>query len=70
MFFEIEYVEEEDEEDFFWSECYCLVVGFVLGFINLGKGFDFKGLYDMRVIEKFVVYVIVIKNVDIVYVFD
>lgn len=70
MLSEIEHIDEDDEEDPLRSECYRLAAGFALGFINLGKGSDLKGLHDMRVTEKLVAHATATKNVDIVHVLD
>lgn len=70
MMLEIEYFEDGEEENLFCDEGYCLVVGFVLGFINFGKGGDLKGLRDMCLMEKFLIIVMFIKCVELVYVLD
>jgi anaphase-promoting complex subunit 1 len=70
MLSEIEHIEDDDEEDPLRSECYRLAAGLALGFINLGKGADLKGLHDMRVTEKLVAHATATKNVDIVHVLD
>jgi anaphase-promoting complex subunit 1 len=70
MLSEIEHVEDEDEEEPLRSECYRLAAGFALGFINLGKGNDLKGLHDMRLTEKLITHATATKNVEIVHVLD
>ncbi|KAM0447757.1 hypothetical protein ACHAO4_008707 [Trichoderma viride] len=70
MLSEIEHVEDEDEEEPLRSECYRLAAGFALGFINLGKGNDLKGLQDMRLTEKLITHATATKNVEIVHVLD
>ncbi|KAK7423197.1 Anaphase-promoting complex subunit 1 [Neonectria magnoliae] len=70
MLSEIEHVDEEDEEEPLRSECYRLAAGFALGFINLGKGNDLKGLHDMRLTEKLITHATATKNVEIVHVLD
>ncbi|PHH86884.1 hypothetical protein CDD83_9630 [Cordyceps sp. RAO-2017] len=70
MLSEIEHVDEEDEEEPLRSECYRLAAGFALGFINLGKGSDIKGLHDMQLTEKLVAHATATKNVDMVHILD
>ncbi|KAH6966330.1 hypothetical protein EDB82DRAFT_579922 [Fusarium venenatum] len=70
MLSEIEHIDEEDEEEPLRSECYRLAAGFSLGFINLGKGNDLKGLHDMKVTEKLISHATTTKNIEIVHVLD
>ncbi|KAG5981396.1 hypothetical protein E4U55_002985 [Claviceps digitariae] len=70
MLSEIEHIDEEDEEEPLRSECYRLAAGFALGFINLGKGSDLKGLQDMRLTEKLITHATATKNVEIVHILD
>ncbi|KAL6820645.1 hypothetical protein V8C40DRAFT_58479 [Trichoderma camerunense] len=70
MLSEIEHVDDEDEEEPLRSECYRLAAGLALGFINLGKGNDLKGLHDMRLTEKLITHATATKNVEIVHVLD
>lgn len=70
MLSEIEHIDEEDEEEPLRSECYRLAAGFALGFINLGKGGDLKGLQDMRLTEKLIAHATATKNVEIVHILD
>ncbi|KAG6088863.1 hypothetical protein E4U15_004854 [Claviceps sp. LM218 group G6] len=70
MISEIEHIDEEDEEEPLRSECYRLAAGFALGFINLGKGGDLKGLQDMKLMEKLIVHATATKNVEIVHILD
>ncbi|KAL6893227.1 hypothetical protein HDV57DRAFT_226925 [Trichoderma longibrachiatum] len=70
MLSEIEHVDDEDEEEPLRSECYRLAAGLALGFINLGKGNDLKGLQDMRLTEKLITHATATKNVEIVHVLD
>ncbi|KAF4468553.1 anaphase-promoting complex subunit 1 [Fusarium albosuccineum] len=70
MLSEIEHIDEEDEEEPLRSECYRLAAGFALGFINLGKGNDLKGLHDMRLTDKLIYHATATKNVDIVHILD
>ncbi|CAM1504062.1 Fc.00g016530.m01.CDS01 [Cosmosporella sp. VM-42] len=70
MLSEIEHVDEEDEEEPLRSECYRLAAGYALGFINLGKGNDLKGLHDMRLTEKLIAHATATKNVEMVHILD
>jgi anaphase-promoting complex subunit 1 len=70
MMSEIEYVGDEDDEDPLRNEGYRLAAGFALGFINLGKGNDLKGLRDMRITEKLLTFATATKKVELVNVLD
>ncbi|RDA92755.1 hypothetical protein CP533_1413 [Ophiocordyceps camponoti-saundersi (nom. inval.)] len=70
MLSEIEHAKDENEEEPLRNECYRLAAGFSLGFINLGKGGDLKGLHDMHMTEKLIAHATATKNVDIVNVLD
>lgn len=70
MLSEIEHIDEEDEEEPLRSECYRLAAGFALGFINLGKGNDLKGLHDMRLTDKLIAHATATKKVEIVHILD
>jgi anaphase-promoting complex subunit 1 len=70
MLSEIEYIEDEDEEEPLRSECYRLAAGFALGYINLGKGNDLKGLHDLRLTEKLITHATGTKNVELVHILD
>ena len=70
MLSEIEHTEEEDEEEPLRSESYRLAAGFSLGLINLGRGSDLRGLYDMKLTEKLINHATASKNVEIVHVLD
>ncbi|KAH8903384.1 hypothetical protein BR93DRAFT_902379 [Coniochaeta sp. PMI_546] len=70
MLSEIEHVDDEDEENPLRDESYRLAAGFALGFINLGKGADLKGLYDMRLTEKLLTVATATKKVELVHVLD
>ena len=52
------------------DEAYRLAAGFALGFINLGKGKDLRGLHDMRIVERLMTVAVAPKKVDIVHVLD
>ncbi|RYP39610.1 hypothetical protein DL768_010699 [Monosporascus sp. mg162] len=70
MMSEIEHIESEDDEEPLRSECYRLAAGFALGFINLGRGADLKGLHDMRITEKLLTLASTTKKVEHVHVLD
>ncbi|KAG9251035.1 negative regulator of mitosis [Emericellopsis atlantica] len=70
MLSEIEHIDVEDEQEPLRSECYRLAAGFALGFINLGKGNDLKGLHDLKVTEKLITLATMTKSVEIVHILD
>lgn len=70
MLSEIEHIDEEEEEEPLRSECYRLAAGFALGFINLGKGNDLKGLYDLKLTEKLIMHATATKSVEVVHILD
>ena len=70
MMSEIEHIDEEDEEEPLRSEGYRLAAGFALGFINLGKGPDLRGLHDMRLTEKLIALATTAKKVEITHILD
>ncbi|KAI0517777.1 hypothetical protein F5B22DRAFT_602350 [Xylaria bambusicola] len=70
MMSEIEHVEAEDDEEPLRTECYRLAAGFALGYINMGKGADLKGLHDMRITEKLLTLASATKKVEQVHILD
>jgi anaphase-promoting complex subunit 1 len=70
MVSEIEHIDTEMEEEPLRDEGYRLAAGFALGFINLGKGSDLKGLHDMRLTERLLALAVGSKKVDLVHVLD
>ncbi|KAH7369992.1 hypothetical protein BKA65DRAFT_444719 [Rhexocercosporidium sp. MPI-PUGE-AT-0058] len=70
MVSEIEHIDSETEEEPLRNEGYRLAAGFALGFINLGKGSDLKGLHDMRLTERLLTLAAGSKKVDLVHVYD
>lgn len=70
MMSEIEHDQDEDEEDPLRNEGYRLSAGFALGLINLGKGTDLRGLHDMRLTEKLLMFASTTKKVELVNVLD
>lgn len=74
MLSEIENAEQEDSsstshEDL-RDEGYRLAAGFALGFINLGKGKDLRGMRDMHIVERLLSIAVGTKNVDLAHVLD
>ena len=70
MVSEIEHIDQETEEEPLRNEGYRLASGFALGFINLGKGSDLKGLHDMRITERLLTLAAGSKKVNLVHVLD
>ncbi|OCK76345.1 hypothetical protein K432DRAFT_428787 [Lepidopterella palustris CBS 459.81] len=73
MLSEIEHVDRPDPSeppDTLRDEGYRLAAGFALGFINLGKGEDLRGLHDMRLVERLLAVAVGPKPVDIVHILD
>ncbi|KAI9891621.1 MAG: Anaphase-promoting complex subunit 1 [Vezdaea aestivalis] len=73
MLSEVEYVDEEDPSgppDSLRDEGYRLAAGFALGFINLGRGRDLKGLRDMQVVERLLGLSVGSRKVNLVHVLD
>ncbi|KAF2459618.1 hypothetical protein BDY21DRAFT_272583, partial [Lineolata rhizophorae] len=73
MLSEIEHVTLSDapeSADTLRDEGYRLAAGFALGFINLGKGKDLRGLHDMRLIERLLAVAVGTKPVDAVHILD
>lgn len=70
MLSEMEYAHQEIEDEPLRNEAYRLSAGFALGFINLGKGSDLKGLHDMHLTERLLALAVGNKKVNIVHVLD
>ncbi|KAI4608689.1 hypothetical protein J4E80_008894 [Alternaria sp. BMP 0032] len=73
MLSEIEFVEIPDPSeppDSLRDEAYRLAAGFALGFINLGKGKDLRGLHDMRIVERLMTVAVAPKPVNVVHILD
>ncbi|KAL9601000.1 MAG: hypothetical protein Q9219_002822 [cf. Caloplaca sp. 3 TL-2023] len=73
MLSEMENTEQEENstpaEDL-RDEGYRLAAGYALGYINLGRGKDLKGLHDMRIVERLLVLAVGTKRADLVHVLD
>ncbi|EDN03409.1 predicted protein [Histoplasma mississippiense (nom. inval.)] len=52
------------------DEGYRLASGFALGFINLGKGSDLRGLRDMHIVDRLLALAVGTKSVDVVHILD
>ena len=52
------------------DEGYRLAAGFALGFINLGKGDDLRGMRDMHIVERLLSIAVGTKTVEIAHVLD
>ncbi|KAK2792422.1 Anaphase-promoting complex subunit 1 [Onygenales sp. PD_12] len=73
MLSEIENVEHEEpsiSHEILRDEGYRLAAGFALGFINLAKGNDLRGLRDMHIVERLLALAVGTKNVDVVHILD
>ncbi|KAF9892035.1 Anaphase-promoting complex subunit 1 [Aspergillus nanangensis] len=73
MLSEIENVEAEESSTSrgdLRDEGYRLAAGFSLGFINLAKGKDLKGMRDMHIVERLLAVAVGTKNVDLAHVLD
>lgn len=73
MISELENVDQEDNSNPFDNlrdEGYRLAAGFALGYINLGRGKDLKGLHDMHLTERLLVIAIGSRKVSIVHILD
>ncbi|KAI9826962.1 MAG: Anaphase-promoting complex subunit 1 [Phylliscum demangeonii] len=73
MLSEIERVDDDEISapmDALRDEGYRLAAGFALGFINVGKGEDLKGLHDMQLVRRLLTLAVGVKEVDINHVLD
>ena len=73
MLSEMENVDAEEPsspQDSLRDEGYRLAAGFALGFINLGRGRDLKGLHDMRIVERLLALGVGTKKVSLVHILD
>ncbi|RAL06764.1 anaphase promoting complex subunit 1 [Aspergillus homomorphus CBS 101889] len=73
MLSEIEHVEQEESSsshDDLRDEGYRLAAGLALGFINLGKGKDLRGMRDMHIVERLLAVAVGTKNVDLAHILD
>ncbi|KAF2278481.1 uncharacterized protein EI97DRAFT_431699 [Westerdykella ornata] len=74
MLSELEHVQETDpfaeSPDKLRNEAYRLAAGFALGYINIGKGNDLRGLHDMRILERLMTVAVAPKPVHLVHILD
>ena len=73
MLAELEDVTIEDPSgtpDQLRDEGYRLAAGFALGYINLAKGDDLRGLHDMRLVERLLAVAVGPRPVDLVHILD
>lgn len=73
MLSEMENVDQDDNSsplDTLRDEGYRLAAGFALGYINLGKGKDLKGLHDMHIVERLLALAVGNKKVSLVHILD
>ncbi|MCJ1454677.1 Anaphase-promoting complex subunit 1 [Mycoblastus sanguinarius] len=73
MLSEMENVDQEDNAnplENFRDEGYRLAAGFALGYINLGRGKDLKGLHDMQITERLLSLAISTRKVSVVHILD
>ncbi|KAI9825373.1 MAG: hypothetical protein M1819_000539 [Sarea resinae] len=70
MLSEIEHIDETLNPDGLRDEGYRLAAGFALGFINLGKGKDLKGLHDMHIVKRLLSLAVGNRKVSLVHVLD
>ncbi|MCJ1485028.1 Anaphase-promoting complex subunit 1 [Schaereria dolodes] len=73
MLSEMENTEQDDNSspmDNLRDEGYRLAAGFALGYINLGRGKDLKGLHDMHIVERLLALAAGTRRVDIVHILD
>lgn len=73
MLSEMENAEDDDSSsphDSLRDEGYRLAAGFALGYINLARGKDLKGLHDMHIVERLLALAIGTKKVTLVHILD
>ncbi|KGM91880.1 anaphase promoting complex subunit 1 [Paracoccidioides brasiliensis Pb18] len=73
MLSEMENTEQEEpsiSQEILRDEGYRLAAGFALGFINLAKGNDLRGLRDMHIVERLLALAVGTKNVEVVHILD
>ncbi|KAI4189507.1 MAG: hypothetical protein L6R41_001415 [Letrouitia leprolyta] len=73
MLSEIENTDQEENSnpsEILRDEGYRLAAGFALGYINLGRGKDLKGLHDMQIVERLLILAVGTKRADLVHTLD
>ncbi|MCJ1467125.1 Anaphase-promoting complex subunit 1 [Pseudocyphellaria aurata] len=66
----VDYGDNSSPFDSLRDEGYRLAAGFALGYINLGRGKDLKGLHDMRIVQRLLALAVGTKKVSIVHILD
>ena len=74
MLSEMEHIDQHDDlsapTDSVRDEGYRLAAGYALGFMNLGKGKDLRGLHDMKIVTRLLTLAIGSKRASLVHVLD
>lgn len=73
MLSEMENTDQDDNSsphDSLRDEGYRLAAGFALGYINLGRGRDLKGLHDMHIVQRLLALAVGTKKVELVHILD
>ncbi|KAL8691965.1 MAG: hypothetical protein Q9218_002909 [Villophora microphyllina] len=65
-----DYEENSNPADNPRDEAYRLAAGFALGYINLGRGKDLRGLHDMQIIERLLTLAVGTKKAELVHILD
>lgn len=65
-----DYEENLNPQENLRDEGYRLAAGFALGYINLGRGRDLRGLHDMQIVERLLVLAVGTKKADLVHILD
>lgn len=66
----VNYGDNSSPFDSLRDEGYRLAAGFALGYINLGRGKDLKGLHDMHIVQRLLALAVGTKKVNIVHILD
>lgn len=66
----VEYGDNSSPLDSLRDEGYRLAAGFALGYINLGRGKDSRGLHDMHIVERLLTLAVGTRKVGIVHILD
>ncbi|KAL8874469.1 MAG: hypothetical protein Q9174_000214 [Haloplaca sp. 1 TL-2023] len=66
----MDYEEGSNPQDNLRDEGYRLAAGFALGYINLGRGKDLRGLHDMHIVERLLKLATEPKKAELVHLLD
>lgn len=66
----VDFADNSSPLDSLRDEGYRLAAGFALGYINLGRGKDLKGLYDMQIVQRLLSLAVGTRKVNIVHILD